>query len=113
MYVTLTSKKSEYLDYSLAYKHSWHVKKNYEFDNILNVIYVISVNDKLEPQSNDRSQCIFGSFSVNTRKYPLCDIKFIITSRLKPAVGYLYVRSFFGYSPKVLAHLLLKRMQLP
>jgi len=33
---------------------------------------VISVKDKLEPQSNEWSQCIFGSFRVNKR--PLRDI---------------------------------------
>lgn len=54
---------------------------------------MISLNDKLEPRSNDWSQCIFGSFRGNKR--PLCEIKFVVTNWLKPAVRYLYVRSFF------------------
>jgi hypothetical protein len=66
---------------------------NYEFYNILNVIYVISVKDKLEPQNNDWSQYIFGSFRVNKR--PLRNIKFVVKIWLKPTLMYLYVRSFF------------------
>jgi len=85
--------------------------KKYEFYSILNVIYVISVNDNLEPQSNDWSQWLFGSFRVNER--PLFDIKFVGTSWLKSAVRYLYIRSFSGYSPTALAHILLRRKQLP
>ena len=71
---------------------------------------MISVSDKLEPESNEWSQFIFGSFRV--KKLPLYDIKFVETSWLKPAVRYLYVRIFFRYSPKALAHVLIKRKQL-
>jgi hypothetical protein len=87
------------------------------FTTLLTVINVISVNDKLEPQSNDWLQCIFGSFRMNKR--PLCDkirsswlVKTNCQVPLCPKVFRILTKSFDSYTVKRKAITFMKLKEL-